>query len=119
MNKKINCHCDNGASGTIQRYEHNARFEIKYFKAILDHFYTEDGFDEFCDLNTIQIMVGSAEYSAETYFCPETWETIETAIKTIICHLIEVSELDKYPYYEKMIEEYSKDLGVKRGNFVN
>lgn len=119
MNKKINCHCCVGESGTEQRSQHNARFEVKQFQDILDRFYTEEGFDEFCELNTVEIMVGSAEYSASTYFCPETWETIETAIETIICHIIEANELDKYPYYERLIEKYSKKLGVSRGSFVN
>ena len=117
--KHINCHCDVGGVNTTQRCEHNARFEIKRFKAILDHFYSEDGFDEFCDLNTVQIMVGSAEYSAETYVAPDTWETIVTALTTLICHLIEVNELDKFPYYERMIDKYSAQLNIKRGNFVN
>lgn len=119
MKKSIICHCLNGESGSVQRSEHNARWQIKRLKAIIDRFRTDDGFDEFCNLNTIGIYVGSAEYSAETYFCPETWEAVHDAILYIICHLIEVNELDRFPYYEQLISEYSGILHVDRGNFVN
>ena len=119
MNKNINCQCSVGAKGSEQRCEHNVRYQIKQFTDILDHFYTDEGFDEFCNLDTIQIMIGSAEHTAETYLCPETWEAIYDAITIIICHLIEANELDKYPYYDRMIDRFSKELGVSRGNFVN
>ena len=90
-------------------------FEIKQFNRILDKFATEDGFDEFCELDTIEISVG--QDSASTYFAPQTWEATEKFIMYIICHLIESNELDKFPYYDDMIERYSKALGIKRGNF--
>ena len=93
-----------------------AREQIKQMKHILDKFVTEDGFNEYCDHNSIRIGVG-AEEDVDLYFAPRTWEAAEQFLMFCICHLIETYELDKFPYYSELLDRYASALGIERGEF--
>lgn len=88
---------------------------IRQLDGILRRFVTEEGFDEYVDLNSIRIGVG--EDDAEVHFSPRTWEAAERFIMTIICYLIESEGLDEFPYYRDMADRYAAALGEERGSF--
>lgn len=114
MKKHITCH--SVTRGTAEEYQHKVRKEIASFKAILDKFYTDEGFDEFMDRNTVEVRVG--DDSAKTYFAPRTWEAVEAFCMFTICHLIEDNDLEVFPYYDELLSAYSKNLNIERGNFT-
>ena len=97
-------------------YTTQTRMQIKQMQDILNKFATEDGFDEFCGLNSIRLGIGK-EDDIDLYFGPRTWEAAEQFLMFCICHLIESEELDKFPYYEEMADRYAAALNMERGTF--
>lgn len=96
--------------------EEHCRFAIFSAMRILNRFQTEKGFETYCERDDITIRVGLADFASFGFF-PETWEAIETALETMVCFYIQSGELNKYPYYKKLFNEFSKELG--RTDFVN
>ena len=92
-----------------------SRRDIAAMKGILDKFATEDGFEEYCDMDMLKLTVG--DDVAKTYFSPRTWEAAERFLMFCICHLIESEGLDEFPYYREMADRYAAALGEERGNF--
>jgi hypothetical protein len=91
------------------------RLDIAAMQKILDKFATEDGFEEYCDKNSIKLSVGGDE--VDLYFAPRTWEAAEQFLMFCICHLIESDGLDEYPIYDEMLTRYAAALGEERGSF--
>ena len=115
MTKHINCHCDAGSLQSQKRIEHQARFQIKQYLDIIHKFNTEDGFEEYINDNRITLSVGSDE--TEIFFDPRTWDAAEWFCKFTICHLIEMNQLDEFPYYQHILWNYSHDLDMDIGTF--
>lgn len=91
------------------------RRDIAAMQKILDRFATEEGFEEYCEKNTVKLTVGSDE--VDLYFGPRTWDAAEQFLMFCICHLIESEGLDKYPMYGEMLTRYAAALGEERGTF--
>ena len=106
----VNCHPIVGAKRSNLRYMHDARFQVKQCVDILEKFATEDGFDEYCEWDTIGITVGTD--CIDTCFSPRTWDAAEYALMFIACHFIVSYELDKFPYYDELLGQYSHRLGL-------
>lgn len=96
-------------------YTTQTRRDIAAMQKILDRFATEEGFEEYCEKNTIKLTVGTDE--VDLYFGPRTWEAAEQFLMFCICHYIESEGLDKYPMYDEMLTRYAAALGEERGNF--
>ena len=97
-------------------YTTQTRMQIKQMQSILDKFATQEGFDEFCDANSIRLGVGK-EDDIDLYFAPATWEAAEQFLMFCICHLIESEPLDEIPYYRELRDRYAAALGIEPGNF--
>lgn len=96
-------------------YTTQMRRDIAAMQRILDRFATDDGFDEYCEKDTVKLTVGTDE--VDLYFGPRTWEAAERFLMFCICHYIESDELDKYPMYKEMADRYAAALGEERGTF--
>lgn len=113
--KHINCHCNSGLPQTMQRWSHNARWQIKQLNTMLEDFGDEQKFEEYIDFG-IHFGVGTETMKID--FNPATWEQFEDTAMFFICHLIETSDgLSDYPFYAEMFENYSKKLGLHAGCF--
>ena len=95
----------------------DSRDRIAKMQKILDKFATEDGFDEYCEKDSITIRIG--DDAAETYFCPRTWEAAFQFIAYCICHLIVQEELDKFPMYADLLARYSAALNMERDEWYD
>lgn len=108
VRKKIKAH--------VNGYDSMSAFQIDALNGILEKFCTEDGFEDFCEKNSVIIQVGSDR--VDLGFDPRTWEAAERFIWYAVCHLIESSDsLDKIPTYKKMADRYAAALGEERGTF--
>lgn len=92
----------------------DARRTIRDLLAVLDGFNDEtDG--GYIARDAIRISIGNR--TAETYFCPTTWDYAETFLKYNIGFLITECELDKYPYYAKILDRFQAEMNVCRDAF--
>ena len=94
--------------------EWDARRTVRDLLAVLDGFNDEtDG--GYIARNAIRISIGNR--TAETYFCPTTWDYAETFLKYNIGFLITEYELDEFPYYADILERFQKEMHLDRSAF--
>lgn len=100
----------------VDDYRQGLREDIAQMNRILDKFSTEEGFEEFVELNSIRLGIGK-EDDIDLYFSPRTWEAAERFLMFCICHLIESDGLEEFPLYDEMLTRYAAALGMERGEF--
>lgn len=91
------------------KWEHDARWKIKRLNNMLNNFFLNDDLNqEYIDFG---IHFGVGTETEEITFLPYTWDVFTDTAKRFICNIIVEEDLEKYPFYANMLEQYSKDLG--------
>lgn len=111
MKKRINVK-------SVSRTDGNAFYVdgISKADALLHLLDTEDGWEKLQDAD--EFKISAIGLDVPMYVCPETWDILQTALATMICFYIEVSDLYQFPYYKATFDRYAKTLGKGVGDFM-
>ena len=113
LTKKIKCHVAEEQPKTPECWQSVARKEVADILGIVDASHEE--WERFIELDNVSFEVGHKKINL--WLSPETWDIVRFALMRSACFIIEQENLDKFPYYDKLIDGWSKELGEERGNF--
>lgn len=72
---------------------------------------TEEDYDRWMGNDAIKLSLLDKTFNI--HFCPETCDLLDSFLKTCVCFLIQLEDLENDPFCADIFKAYSNDLGKR------